>query len=58
MSQEKGLGLERDKTVKSETNIQHQSNFTCTRITVARVRYCILAQVRLVVLNTVFSKGY
>ena len=58
MSQEKGVGLGRDKTVKSETNIQLQSNFTCARITVGSVRYCILAQVRLVVLNTVFSKGY
>ena len=58
MSQEKGVGLGRDKTVKSETNIQLQSNFTCARITVGSVRYCILAQVRLVVLNTVFSKGH
>merc|ERR1711874_8873 len=32
--------------------------WTCARITVGRIRYCILAQVRLVVLNTVFSKGY
>ena len=58
MWQEKGMGLGRDRTVKSETNIQLQSNLTCARITVGRVRYCILAQVRLVVLNTVFSKGY